>query len=372
MRGEKRRVSVHSSLIVVRLQKEENWNRCLVSRAISRNDLPPAFPPPQEDGRRTVALSFLFPFLSSSRPFSLSHTKISTYEIFDAEQRAPSRTVWFTAIFYLRISAFTVATQHGEPINFASAPIKTDTAPLPREKSGTQFRRTGKNVAGKIFFSKIGRIMLSKLYLLFSSFLSIFFIIRFSLSLRFFLLVPFRFGEKLDVVEKLDRQTRPPKVISRDSFCQRACTTSAIRARACWRETPWRWVRSKNTTALWHGAPRPVSLAVVYIDEEAVASAINAPLSSFLPSTLFHQRSLHKLIDRSFSPFPFLRLCLAIPSPIFFFFETSHDSELISRHASRQSIVACLTILKRGSSRRPGNFIRTIYRKFNFIGWPRK
>lgn len=370
MRGEKRRVSVHSSLIVVRLQKEENWNRCLVSRAISRNDLPPAFPPPQEDGRRTVALSFLFPFLSSSRPFSLSHTKISTYEIFDAEQRAPSRTVWFTAIFYLCISAFTVATQHGEPINFASAPIKTDTASLPREKSGTQFRRTGENVVGKNFFSKTGRIMLSKLYSLFSSFLSLFY--HPFLSLRFFLLVPFRFGEKLDVVEKLDRQTRPPKVISRDSFCQRACTTSAIRARACWRETPWRWVRSKNTTALWHGAPRPVSLAVVYIDEEAVASAINAPLSSFLPSTLFHQRSLHKLIDRSFSPFPFLRLCLAIPSPIFFFFETSHDSELISRHASRQSIVACLTILKRGSSRRPGNFIRTIYRKFNFIGWPRK
>lgn len=183
VRGEKRRVSVHSSLIVVRVEKEENWNRCLVSRAISRNDLPPAFPPPQEDGRRTVALSFLFPFLSSSRPFSLSHTKISTYEIFDAEQRAPSRTVWFTAIFYLRISAFTVATQHGEPINFASAPIKTDTASLPREKIGTQFRRTGENVAGKNFFSKTGRIMLSKLYSLLSY---LFFIIRFSLSLSGF------------------------------------------------------------------------------------------------------------------------------------------------------------------------------------------
>lgn len=31
-------------------------------------------------------------------------------------------------------------------------------------------------------------------------------------------------------------------------------------------------MRSKNTTALWHGTPHPVSLAVVYIDEEAVAS----------------------------------------------------------------------------------------------------
>lgn len=37
-----------------------------------------------------------------------------------------------------RISAFTVAAQHGEPINFASAPIKTDIAPF-GEKSGRRF-----------------------------------------------------------------------------------------------------------------------------------------------------------------------------------------------------------------------------------------
>lgn len=79
-------------------------------------------------------------------------------------------------------------------------------------------------------------------------------------------------------------------------------------------------MRSKNTTALWHGAPRPVSLAVVYIDEEAVASAINAPLSTFLlPSTLFH-RPLHKVIDLSrhsslpILPLVFSFLRLIIPS----------------------------------------------------------
>lgn len=169
----------------------------------------------------------------------------------------------------------------------------------------------------KNFFSKTGRKNNFKNYIHF--FFTSFFLSFLSLSLSGFSSC-FRSGwEKLGVVEKLDRQTRPPKVISRDSFCQRACTTSAIRARACWRETPWRWVRSKNTTALWHGAPRPVSLAVVYIDEEAVASAINAPLSTFFPPSTLPHRFLHKLTDLSRDSFA----RYSLPLPILFFLEAT-------------------------------------------------
>lgn len=133
-----------------------------------------------------------------------------------------------------RISAFTVAAQHGEPINFASAPIKTDIAPF-GEKSGRRFEegetcREGRSKK----FSLQNRENDFQNYITFT-------LPFFSISLLLYLSLPLsgfsswsRFGrEKLDVVEKLDRQTRPPKVISRDSFCQRACTTSAIRARAC-------------------------------------------------------------------------------------------------------------------------------------------
>lgn len=168
----------------------------------------------------------------------------------------------------------------------------------------------------KIFSRKPAERIILKI--IFTSFLPLFSYLS-SLSLSGFSSC-FRSGwEKLGVVEKLDRQTRPPKVISRDSFCQRACTTSAIRARACWRETPWRWVRSKNTTALWHGAPRPVSLAVVYIDEEAVASAINAPLSTFFPPSTPSHRFLHKLTDLSRDSFA----RYSLPLPILFFLEAT-------------------------------------------------
>lgn len=119
----------------------------------------------------------------------------------------------------------------------------------------------------------------------------------------------------VDVARRNSIDKRDHRKLFHATLSANACTTtSAIRARACWRETPWRWVRSKNTTALWHGAPRPVSLALVYIDEEAVASAINAPFPPFfLPfSTLFHRSLL--TIDLSRDSLPILS-----PPPLFLF-----------------------------------------------------
>lgn len=219
----------------------------------------------------------------------------------------------------------------------------------------------------KNFFSKTGRKNNFKNYIHF--FFTSFFLSFLSLSLSGFSSC-FRSGwEKLGVVEKLDRQTRPPKVISRDSFCQRACTTSAIRARACWRETPWRWVRSKNTTALWHGAPRPVSLAVVYIDEEAVASAINAPLSTFFPpfSPLLTQA------DRSFSRF----FCSLFPPPPHSILSRSNLISSPLRRVSKFPFLPPILRFQRERFWREWSdmgilLVRRICRKFKFIGWPRK
>lgn len=106
------------------------------------------------------------------------------------------------------ISAFTVATQHGQPINFASAPIKTHIAPPFGERAGAVSKNERDDFFPKsrIIFKKKKNYTRSSLSGWFSC---------------WFVSVGKSWDSRGCRAEKLDRQTRPPKVISRDSFCQR-------------------------------------------------------------------------------------------------------------------------------------------------------
>lgn len=133
-----------------------------------------------------------------------------------------------------------------------------------------------------------------------------------------------------------------------------------------------------------------MSLALVYIDEEAVASAINAPFPPFfLPSTLFHRLLLTIDLSRD-------SLALPILSPLFFFFfffpspfskrVIPSYSELISFlrrgraylidfHSRSTIIIIIIIITSCDSKERERERISfrefysfRIYRKFKFIG----
>lgn len=96
--GEFRKTLVNSLMVVRAFRKRKIEIDASLAVRFREMIYARIFPLPGTENRRrtescTVAsLAFLFPFLSSSRPFSLPHTQISTYEIFDAEA-SPSRTV---------------------------------------------------------------------------------------------------------------------------------------------------------------------------------------------------------------------------------------------------------------------------------------